>query len=58
MIEYINNMPMGYKVKLDGKIIGEIKRFSNGWQYYPKNSKVGGILYDTLKECKDSLEED
>lgn len=49
-------MPFGYKVKLDGKIVGEIKRFSNGWQYWPKDAKLGGILYNTLTECERSLE--
>jgi hypothetical protein len=58
MIEYLNNMPVGYKVKLDGKVVGEIKRLSNGWQYYPINAKFGGMIFDTLVECKRSLEED
>ena len=56
MIEYINNMPSGHLVKLDGKFVGEIKRFMSGWQYWPKNSKTGGEMFKSLQDCKNSLE--
>jgi hypothetical protein len=54
MIEYIENTTI--KVKLDGKICGNIKKSSKGYQYFPKGSKIGGKIYSNLTEIKNILE--
>lgn len=42
-------------VKLDGKLIGEIKIVKGGYQYYPKGQKRGGEVFPVLSLCKYSL---
>ncbi len=56
MIEYIKK-PFGIiKVKLDGKLTGEIRPTVGGFRYWP-TPKTCGHLFKTLKECKESLED-
>lgn len=50
-------------VYLDGKRVGVILKISDrtlisgyGYQYYPANSEKGGEVFNTLSECKHSLE--
>jgi len=45
-------------VKIDRKIVGEIKKTDNGFQYFPKGQKTGGQVYNTLGEVYKSLESD
>ena len=55
MITYENVI----NVRLDGKTIGTIKEVDGGYQYYPKGhgKSWAGDVYPTIKEVKDSLEE-
>jgi hypothetical protein len=43
-------------VRLDGKIVGEIRKEEGVWRYYPKGSKDGGEGFNTLRACLKSLE--
>lgn len=43
-------------VFLEGRRIGKIKKTVNGFQYFPMGSKLVGDPFDTLNECKQSLE--
>ena len=52
-----------FTVKLEGKVIGEIKVFPKhfgeyfpGYQYFPKGQKNGGEIFKSLPLCKASLE--
>lgn len=42
-------------VRLDGKIVGNIKEVKGGYQYKPKGSKTGGQVFKTKGECMYSL---
>lgn len=44
------------KVKMSGRHIGDIKQAIGGYQYFPKGQKIGGEIYPTIKEVKQSLE--
>lgn len=55
------------KVYLDGKHIGEIREVENGtfsrfelqnfgFQYFPKGQKLGGEIFNTMNDCKASIE--
>ncbi len=63
MIEYIfdgweklGDRDCPVKVRLDGKICGNIKVVDGGWQYFPKGRKEGGDIFPTLAEVQKSLE--
>jgi hypothetical protein len=44
-------------VLLDGKLAGHIKAVGFGrYKYFPKGSRTGGKVYDSLAGCKRSLE--
>ncbi len=53
-------VPEHFKVKLDGKLVGVIKRSGDdrgyGWRYFPKGDRIGGQVFPTLAACKRSLE--
>jgi len=53
-------VPEHYKVFLDGKTVGTIKRVGDdrgyGWRYFAKGSKVPGEPFPTVALCKRSLE--
>jgi len=54
--EYVkNDLTVVY---LDGKRVGKIVQTLLGWQYFPKGSTLVGEPFKTLKECKQSLEDD
>ena len=62
MLEY--NYREGYKacdkeplrVRLDGKICGEIRRVEGGFQYFPKGRKEGGEIFPSVLEVQKSLQ--
>ena len=51
MLEYVYKI----QVKLDGKMIGEIRQVSGGYQYFPKGQKIGGAVYGSIEAVKRSL---
>jgi len=42
-------------VRLEGKVVGDIRKVEGGWQYKPKGARPGGV-FPTLEACKASLE--
>lgn len=59
MITYQENRKTGAEiVKLDGKIVGEIRKATEGFQYFPKGQKVGGAIWPSLAGCKRDIEGD
>ena len=67
MIEYLyteGKPDADVKVRLDGKIVGEIRRelipfgFAqvHVWRYYPKGQKSCGEDFPSLRACQKSLE--
>jgi len=44
------------KVKLDGFIVGEIRKVIGGFQYFPKGHKTGGEIFATVSEVQRSLQ--
>jgi len=53
-------VPEQFKVKLDGKLVGVIKKSGDdrgyGWRYFPKGDKVGGEVFASVIACKRSIE--
>ncbi|USM11494.1 hypothetical protein vBCbaSRXM_49 [Citromicrobium phage vB_CbaS-RXM] len=45
-------------VFLDGKKVGAIRSFDEGYRYCPVGTKIKGEPFATLAECKASLEDD
>lgn len=45
-------------VRLEKKIIGEIKNVGKKFSYFPKGSKSHGDLFDSINDVKKSLEDD
>ena len=43
------------KVRIDGRICGEIRRVAGGFQYRPKGCKAGGEVLPTVEEVQQSL---
>ena len=45
------------KVRLDGKIVGEIRKVENGYQYFPKGAgkEAGGQVFGSVREVQKSL---
>lgn len=43
------------KVRTDGYISGEIRKVEGGYQYFPKGSKTGGDVFETLSQVHKSL---
>ncbi len=43
------------KVRLDGKHVGEIRKVKDGFQYYPKGQKTGGVVFSNVAEVQNSL---
>lgn len=44
------------QVKLDGRVVGAIRRDSGGWYYQPKGSKAKGEQFHALADVKHSIE--
>lgn len=63
MIEYLYQEGVGacekkpLKVKLDGRICGEIRKVEGGYQYFPKGQKCGGEIMASVRLVQKSLEE-
>lgn len=55
MIEFASIGNGKTTVKQDGKLVGEIKIVSGGYQYFPKGQKRGGEVFPVLSLCKYSL---
>lgn len=43
------------KVRLDGRICGEIRKVEGGYQYFPKGSKSGGVIFSSIGAVQTSL---
>ena len=41
----------------NGKRVGKIIKDDSGWFYLPKGHNIGGLIYDTLEDCQNALEE-
>jgi hypothetical protein len=46
------------QVKVEGKATGKIKPVDGGFAYFPKASKLQGATFSTVREVRDSLEEE
>lgn len=62
MIEYLytegkETERLSCKVRLDGRIVGNIMPVVGGWRYFPKGDKNGGDLFNTLQQCQETLED-
>jgi hypothetical protein len=44
------------KVRLDDRIVGEIRKVDGGYQFFPKGSKFSGDIFETVGEVQKSLE--
>lgn len=42
-------------VKLDGALVGEIKKVKDGFQYFPTGEKKGGAVFDKVSGVQNSL---
>lgn len=59
MITYQTNFSGGIiTVLLNDKIAGTIRQAEDGYQYFPKGKKIGGEIFKTIKQTKESLEND
>ena len=43
------------KVRIDGRICGEIRKVPDGFQYFPKGTKIGGDIFPSVKAVQKSL---
>jgi hypothetical protein len=50
------NGQMVYWVRLSGRTVGFIRKDERGYFYRPKDSQASGERFQTLAECKRSLE--
>ena len=55
MITYKNTNSSMTTVYLDGERVGVIEQVIGGFQYFPEGRKEGGEIFDTLRQCKNSL---
>jgi hypothetical protein len=44
------------QVRLDGPLVGEIRKVKGGFQYFPKGQKEGGEIFKTKQAVYRSLE--
>lgn len=42
-------------VRLDGKVVGEIRKVTDGWQYFPRGQRKGGVVFPTLDAVKKDI---
>lgn len=61
MITYIQNGKNRIQVLLDSKVVGDIHIIDSSdhfkqYQYKPKGSKIKGEKFNSLSDCKKSLE--
>jgi len=43
------------KVRVDGRIVGEIRKVEGGFQYFPKGQKTGGEIFKSVSAVQRSL---
>ena len=43
------------KVRVDGRVSGEIRKVDGGYQYFPKGSKTGGDVFATVSAVQKIL---
>jgi hypothetical protein len=43
------------KVRLDGRVSGEIRKVLGGYQYFPKRGKNGGEIFSSVAAVQGSL---
>jgi hypothetical protein len=55
MITYKSQSDGSIRVFLEGRLVGTLRRFTQGWQYRPRGS-TPGEFFSTLDACKQSLE--
>lgn len=48
----------GLDVRLEGKIVGEIRSVATGFQYFPKGQKKGGDIFPTIGKVIQSIVND
>jgi len=56
MIYYTKILNGSISVFLDQRCVGHIKAVKGGYQYFPARSKKGGEVFETVFDCKQSLE--
>jgi hypothetical protein len=44
------------KVRLDGRVCGEIRKVTGGFQYFPAGQKAGGVIYPTVDDVQRSID--
>ncbi len=49
-VEKVKDKPL-WKVKLDKKVVGEIRWDAGYHQYFPKGSREGGAQFTSLTDC-------
>jgi hypothetical protein len=54
----LNRKTNAEMVKLEGRIVGEIRPVTGGYQYFPKGQKEGGAIWPSLARCKQDVEGD
>lgn len=52
MITYVESI----RVYLDGVHCGQILKVKGGYCYYPKGDILGGKVYSTIRQVKESIE--
>ena len=45
-------------VSLDGRLVGEIRKVTGGYQYFPKGAKKGGEIFRSVGDVKRSLSDE
>lgn len=61
MIEYLHQEGIracereSIKVRMDGRIVGEIRKVEGGYQYFPKGQAAGGSVFPTVQAVQASL---
>ena len=46
------------QVSIDGRLAGEIRKVTGGYQYFPKGIKKGGRVFNKIGEVQRSLSEE
>lgn len=46
------------KVRMDGRVVGEIRKVASGYQYFPKGRSEGGEVFPTVQAVQDSLRDE
>lgn len=57
MISYVCGNS-GVSVRIDGKVVGEIRKVEGGYQYFPKGHSKGGEILPSMLAVKRTLEDE